>query len=997
MAEEKNAQSLVDSVAQMLKEESWTRTSISAYNVSNLVSLQSIVQKAADGGLEAEVKEVCDEHLKHTKDCVSALYISGMLSLEGDSLDNSKLVDLMSIFQRNRKNDEVKMLCRDILNRDAKNKFALRTLANCYKEEKSDEVWPLYERIVKLDSAEANAARSLGDHYEKENDVDNAVDYYKTALIRYIKGRNINGTKDVWQSLVELVPEDLDFFVRTKRDIAKYISKGTSASLLLSLYKHYKKVQNYDVCIDLLKQILEVDPADDGSRKALVECYRSKYEGVDKLEDYIRVSNLNQSYRNVFEAISDFEKHIAFKSGTFVWHKTWGVGKIISIKEDMLHINFGRKRGSTENEIHDLSLKTAVSILTPLSGGHFWVIRATTKHDELRAMFGISQGKQEKGRTRQAAREKMENMLKIIIKSFGNKCDMKRIRQEVVPSVLTADEWTSWHSQAKSILEESPSFGVDPNDAAVYTVLPQKAAVGNKIAEEFKAQKQFLDRIDTMMKYAMSLETNKGEDGEDFADMVQYFMGFMKPKTEAQSFAAPTVAQAVNAMEAWLALHGTYCEMIKAAQPKEDNKRKTTEASQALPEKAKANEAEEAQGEADKRKEDAKRAEALDKELSRDVPFKEIYSRITSVISSPKELYTSLKDTRSLSLHDVFVKAVKEYLDDWDKQYIALFPVATDGNIIKALEEAGKGDALSRLVRDCIDNWKDNRNAVICLLREYTQRPWFNAAEVSEDRRLIVLINIVDLTFREIENHVNTTENKKTNKAATTLLFKASGENKNGLLVSYILSNGEEAARRMFTLINDIKHLDPSYKALMRSRILENYSNFVFPVTEEKVKQQTNTMFVTAKKLEQKKAEAENIQSIEIPNNAAEISEARKQGDLKENAEYKAAREAQHFLNERLSQLTSEIAKAVVFDPATATSAVVSFSTEVTLHNSKTNKDEVRKIFGPWESDPDKGIISYLSPLGQALMDKKVGEAASSSKEHDFSFYTVKAIKTTEL
>lgn len=987
MAEENKAeQSLVDDVQQMLKEETWTRTSKSTYSAANIAQLRALVQKALDGGLEKEVKEVCDEHLKHTKDCVSALYISGMLSLGETSLDNSKLVDLVSIFTRNHKSDEVKMLCSDILQKDAKNKFALRTLANCYKEEKSDEVWPLYEKIVKLDSAEANAARSLGDHFEKENDMDKAVDYYKTALIRYIKSRNINGTKDVWQCLVELVPEDLDFFVRTKRDIAKYISKNTSASLLQSLFKYYKKMQNWDVCIDLLKQILEVDPADEGNRKALVDCYRSKYEGVDKLEDYIRASNLTQSYRNVFEAISDFEKHMAFKAGTFVWHKTWGVGKITRIDKDVLHINFGKKRGSTENEVHDLTLKTAVSILLPLSDDHYWVIRATTKHDDLKAMFGVMSGKGGGDAARGETRKKMERMLEIIIKSFGNKCDMKRIRSEVVPSVLTAQEWTSWHSAAKSILEESPSFGVDPADATVYTVLPQKAEVGSKIAEEFKAQKQFLDRVDTMMKYAMSGETSKGEDDVDYNDMVQYFMAFLKGKAESshQSFALPTTAQLLLVMEAWLTLHGTYRAVegaAKGAKVSSESAGGTGDVAQTV----------------SKREEDAQRAEEMDRELCLQVPFKEVFDRVSAIITNPKELYLAIKDTRLLPLRSVFVEAVKEYLDDWDKQYITLFPVATDGNIIAALEDAGKDEELKCMVRECMDSWRDRRNAVLYLLRECTNKEWFKAAGISYDRQLIVLINIVDLTFRETENHVNTTENKKTNKAATALLFKPSSEKKNGLLIDYILSNGEEAARRMFTLINDIKQLEPSYKAQLRSRILETYSDFVFPVTEEKVKHETTDIFVTMKKLTEKKAEADNIRDVEIPKNAAEIGEARKQGDLKENAEYKAAKEAQHFLGEKLSQLTSEIARAVVFKKEMATSAFVSFGTEVTLHNSKTNKDEVKKIYGPWESDPDKGIISYLSPLGKALVDKKVGESASSSKEHDFSFYTVKAIKVAEL
>lgn len=925
------AENLVESVREMLKEEKWTRTMSGVYNAESIASLQAVVQKAHDGGLEKEVKEVCDEYLEHTKDCVPALYIAGMLSLESESLDTSRLTDLIGIFQRQHKNDVVEILCRGILEKDKKNKAALRTLANCYKEEKNDGVWPLYEQIVHLDSTEANAARALGEHYEEsgeEGSMERAAEYYKTALLRYIKARSSSAAKEMWRKLVAIAPEDLDFFIRTKRDVAKFLSPAISAQLLSDLYKHYKGIQNWDVCIELLKQILTLESDDVESRKEILECYRKKYADVDKTEEYIKASNLMPGFRNVFEAISDFEKHIAFKAGTFVWHKTWGVGKIMSIKKDILHINFGKKRGSTQNETHDLQLKAAVNILTPLSNDHFWVIKATTKSADLK----------------QSVKSDIEGTLAKIIKSFDNKCDIKKIKAELVPSILTSSEWTAWHSAAKKILETSASFGVDPNDAAVYTVLSKNANVGGKIADEFRAHKQFLDRVETLVKYARSPDTDKNSD--DYSEMVQYFMGFFKAGNQESRSASINM---VNVVVSYLALN----EVASIA--------------------------------------------PIDfSQYGGFPPFSSIYGHILS----PREMYVSLKDSSALHLRNLFVKAIHS-VPNWEKEYIALFPAAACDKdvaafIISALTDAGKTDMLTKMTRDCIEAWKDNRNAAVYLIRECAKCDWFLAAGIGQDRLLISLINIIDLTFREIENHVDTVENKKTNKAATALLFK-SANNEDCALVKYMLSNGEDACHRMFTLINDIKMLDPSNKSLLRRRILETYSDFVFPAAEEKASAQKDFQYVTAKKLEEKKARLETLNSVDLPRVAAEIAEAKRQGDLKENAEYKAAKEEQAALGRELTRLTTDIAKSVVFDPATATSAVVSFSTEVTLHNGETDKDEVIKVFGPWESDPDNGIYSYLSPLGQALMDKKVGESASSLRDHDFSYYTIKSIKITAL
>ena len=156
-------------------------------------------------------------------------------------------------------------------------------------------------------------------------------------------------------------------------------------------------------------------------------------------------------------------------------------------------------------------------------------------------------------------------------------------------------------------------------------------------------------------------------------------------------------------------------------------------------------------------------------------------------------------------------------------------------------------------------------------------------------------------------------------------------------------------------------------------------------------------MLVTAKKLEEKKALLERMQDVDIPANAKEIEEAREKGDLKENAEYKAAKEHHHKLNNDIAKLQTELNRAIVFDPTTVTTAIISFATEVTLHNNKTNEDERYTILGPWESDPDNGVISYMAPFGNALMDYKIGENIQFSI-NEFNYdYTVKEINVAKI
>ena len=893
---------LVKTVQDMLKEETWTRATISSYNKNNLIELASIVEKSRSEGSADEIKAICDEHLTHSKDSIIALYLSGMLGLQKGTLDNSSLVMLVDIFQKNHKEQVVDYLCESILADDPNNKFALRTLAERYKAEGNDKVWELYERIVKLDFEEADITKLLAERYESKGDLENAIDYYKKALLRYVGTKNFTAVKEQWSKLITLIPEEIDFFLLVQRKVAKNISDIKSADLMQDLYEYYKANAKWDTAIDILKLILTIDAHDVRARKEIIECFQSKYAKHSHVDEYIRSSNLSQNFRNVFEAISDFEKHIAFDVHNFVFHRAWGVGLIRKVAGDMLTINFGKKAG-----IHQMSLKMAVNALLPLAKDHIWVLKATKSKDELKEFVKTDK----------------VNALKTIIKSFNNSCDFKRIKAELVPTILTASEWTSWNSAAKKILETDATFGVNPNDISQYVVREHEISLEEKISNEFKAQKQFFSRIDIFMKYVNNDATDKSS--ELFADMFSYFTGYLKTVTKVneQILASYLVVQKINML---------------------------------FP--------------------------------SLNTPIKYTFKQIYDDIDDPCEMYTLLKDTKNTSLHQDFLSAIR-LLPDWSDQYIRLFPTVLSRDMITLLINAGCAEKVQKMTVDAFENFKDYRNTVIFLFKECQNEDWYKAAAVPYEKQLIALVNIIEQTFLEINNHVNTTENKKTNKAATQLLFK------DDTLLKYMISNDRETVTRVYTLVDDLADLDPAIKANLRNRILEQYPDFKFRTTEEKAAAPRG-MMVTAKMLEEKKAQIQKIQSEDIPANAKEIAEARAQGDLKENAEYKAAKEHQHYLNVTLSKLQEELNRAVVFDPTTITTAVISFSTTATLLNKDTGKDETYTILGPWESDPDKGIISYMSPFGNALMDHKAGDELSFTiNDHNYN-YTVKNISVAK-
>ncbi len=132
--------------------------------------------------------------------------------------------------------------------------------------------------------------------------------------------------------------------------------------------------------------------------------------------------------------------------------------------------------------------------------------------------------------------------------------------------------------------------------------------------------------------------------------------------------------------------------------------------------------------------------------------------------------------------------------------------------------------------------------------------------------------------------------------------------------------------------------------------------------------------YMSKETLEQMKAELQRLRSVERPAASKAISEAREKGDLKENAEYNAAKEAQGLLEAKIALLDSQMANARILDESTIDTSKVSIMTKVTLTNVKTNKQFTYQIVSEPEADLKLFKISFSSPIGKGVMGKKEGE-----------------------
>ena len=136
----------------------------------------------------------------------------------------------------------------------------------------------------------------------------------------------------------------------------------------------------------------------------------------------------------------------------------------------------------------------------------------------------------------------------------------------------------------------------------------------------------------------------------------------------------------------------------------------------------------------------------------------------------------------------------------------------------------------------------------------------------------------------------------------------------------------------------------------------------------------TNYNYVTEETFERLKTELQHMKGVERPAASKSIAEAREKGDLKENAEYDAAKKAQGLLEAKIKHLEGVLANARILDEKNIDISKVSILTRVTLTNLATKKKVTYKIVSENEADLKLGKISVTSPIGKSLLGKVIGD-----------------------
>ena len=151
---------------------------------------------------------------------------------------------------------------------------------------------------------------------------------------------------------------------------------------------------------------------------------------------------------------------------------------------------------------------------------------------------------------------------------------------------------------------------------------------------------------------------------------------------------------------------------------------------------------------------------------------------------------------------------------------------------------------------------------------------------------------------------------------------------------------------------------------------------------------------VTYKKLSE---ELEQLKTHERGIIAKIIDEARELGDLKENAEYHAAKDKQGLMEARIAELTDVVGRAQVIDPSTLAHERISFGSTVMMTDQETEEELTYTIVGGQESNPTTGLISFQSPVAKALLGKEEGDEVEITLPSGKRTYDIEEVSYVEI
>ncbi len=319
------------------------------------------------------------------------------------------------------------------------------------------------------------------------------------------------------------------------------------------------------------------------------------------------------------------------------------------------------------------------------------------------------------------------------------------------------------------------------------------------------------------------------------------------------------------------------------------------------------------------------------------------------LLGAASEPLRALRDIQDRTLRRKAFDRLREVRSDWPELYVTALGQEADARILKTLFSRAweeRRDAVSDFVDRLLSQPQKQPAAFVWLMETLTQTPYFG--ERNPLRALSQLLRAEDLT--EFAPH----------RATLRGIFD------DGTTTAELIGRLDEDQAERAAEVIDRSHLEDYLRERLKTALELKFPKLSSGSTA------AQALYATRAAIQKRRNDLKALLEEEIPANRQAIEEARALGDLRENFEYKSARQRHEYLAARAQQLENDLKRAQPIDFDLVDGAEVRIGSVLDLR-SASGAERQLSVLGPWESDPEAGVISYESDAGESLLGKKAG------------------------
>lgn len=572
---------------------------------------------------------------------------------------------------------------------------------------------------------------------------------------------------------------------------------------------------------------------------------------------------------------SDVEVLVEMATEGFCMHKSWGFGRIktVDVVLGKMTVDFSDRVG------HAIDLAFAPKILAPIAKEHIEARKATD-------MQGL----------RQMAALHHDQVIRVIVDSYGNLATTDKVKEVLVPDVIDVDDYKKWWETARREMKKGGNFKVPTRKTEAIEYQSEDISFQERMLNDFNAARGLKARLSVAAE--LSKSTGELTDKGAVAEMA---LGKLDEEIQAYILNQPALA-------------------IQAVMVRDDL------------------------------------ADALEAEVGETAPREEAVWAADAKASSIVPLLPVAFQRRAL-------ESYRDSDENWAKVFTAMLtqvPARLVGECIDLLSEGGLKEECRSELSSLINHHAAPGELLLWLVKEKSG----DFADLLTPEAFGAMLSAIE---RE------TSDEKRASKLRDFLLTDPK-------FFDLITSGADlEVVKDMTRAIQMSTCFEGMDKRSVLGKIIKVHPEIQAFITrgekdKEERKAGDGALIVSWDSLERKKLEFEELVQKKIPANSKEIEIAREYGDLRENAEFKAAKEQQKVLMALQAEMENEIDRARGINYAEADVSTANVGTRVSLTNTATQEHEEYALLGAWDGDPDNNLISYLTPMGQAIFGSTVGQ-----------------------